>query len=112
MCRNIAIIDRGTIVENTSMKQLLSTLDVETFILDVIDAPTELPQLNGISFRRVDDHTLEAEMARKQDLNSLFAALTSSGITVNSMRTKTNRLEELFVRLVDHGREPDKETTA
>ncbi len=112
LCRNIAIIDHGSIVENTSMKHLLSTLDVETFVLDVIDAPTELPQLNGISFRRVDDHTLEAEMARKQDLNSLFAALTNSGITVNSMRTKTNRLEELFVRLVEHGREPGKENAA
>jgi ABC-2 type transport system ATP-binding protein len=112
LCRNIAIIDHGSIVENTSMKQLLSTLDVETFVLDVIDAPTELPQLNGISFRRVDDHTLEAEMARKQDLNSLFGALTSSGITVNSMRTKTNRLEELFVRLVEQGREPGKEKAA
>ena len=112
LCRNIAIIDHGTIVENTSMKALLGTLDVETFILDVNDAPTELPQLNGISFRRIDERTLEAEMARKQDLNSLFGALTSSGITVNSMRTKTNRLEELFVRLVEHGREPGKENAA
>jgi len=112
LCRNIAIIDHGSIVENTNMKRLLSTLDVETFVLDVNDAPGELPQLNGISFRRVDDHTLEAEMSRKQDLNSLFAALTNSGITVNSMRTKTNRLEELFVRLVEHGREPGKENAA
>jgi ABC-2 type transport system ATP-binding protein len=78
----------------------------------VIDAPSELPQLNGIIVRRIDDHTLEAEMARKQDLNSLFAALTDSGITVNSMRTKTNRLEELFVRLVEHGREPGQENAA
>ncbi len=112
LCRNIAIIDHGSIVENTSMKQLLSTLDVETFVLDVTEGPAELPQLNGITFRRIDEHTLEAEMARKQDLNSLFAALTSNGIVVNSMRTKTNRLEELFVRLVEHGREPGKENAA
>jgi len=113
LCRNIAIIDHGTIIENTSMKRLLATLDVETFVLDVNEAPGELPQLNGIAFRRVDDRTLEAEMARKQDLNSLFAALTGSGITVNSMRTKTNRLEELFVRLVEHGRkEPGREKAA
>ncbi|MEP7185096.1 MAG: ABC transporter ATP-binding protein [Rhodanobacter sp.] len=112
LCRNIAIIDHGSIVENTSMKQLLSTLDVETFVLDVNEGPAELPQLNGIAFRRIDAHTLEAEMARKQDLNSLFAALTSNGIVVNSMRTKTNRLEELFVRLVEHGREPAKENAA
>lgn len=112
LCRNIAIIDNGSIVENTSMKHLLSTLDVETFVLDVTEGPAELPQLNGIAFRRIDEHTLEAEMARKQDLNSLFAALTSNGIVVNSMRTKTNRLEELFVRLVEHGREPGKENAA
>ncbi|WP_426687817.1 ABC transporter ATP-binding protein [Rhodanobacter ginsengiterrae] len=112
LCRNIAIIDHGTIIENTSMKRLLATLDVETFVLDVNEAPQELPQLTGINFRRVDERTLEAEMARSQDLNSLFAALTTSGITVNSMRTKTNRLEELFVRLVEHGREPGKERVA
>jgi ABC-2 type transport system ATP-binding protein len=112
LCRNIAIIDHGSIVENTNMKHLLSTLDVETFVLDVDRAPGELPQLNGISFRRIDDNTLEAEMARKQDLNSLFAALTASGVKVNSMRTKSNRLEELFVRLVEHGREPGKESAA
>ena len=68
--------------------------------------------MNGISLRRIDDHTLEAEMARKQDLNSLFGALTGSGITVSSMRTKTNRLEELFVRLVEQGRAPGKRAAA
>ncbi len=112
LCRNIAIIDHGTIIENTSMKRLLATLDVETFVLDVNQTPQELPQLDGISIRRIDDRTLEAEMARSQDLNSLFAALTISGITVNSMRTKTNRLEELFVRLVEHGRNPVREHAA
>ena len=105
LCRNIAIIDHGTIVENTTMKRLLATLDVETFVLDVTDAPTQLPQLHGIAFRRIDERTVEAEMARTQNLNALFGALTDSGVTVNSMRTKTNRLEELFVRLVEGGRE-------
>jgi ABC-2 type transport system ATP-binding protein len=105
LCRNIAIIDHGTIVENTSMKRLLATLDVETFVLDVAQLQGELPTLPGMALRRVDDHTLEAEMSRKQDLNSLFATLTAHGITVNSMRNKTNRLEELFVRLVEGGRE-------
>ncbi len=104
LCRNIAIIDHGTIIQNSSMKRLLATLDVETFVLDLAQTPTELPTVAGISLRRIDDHTLEAEMARKQDLNTLFAALTDNGITVNSMRTKTNRLEELFVRLVENGR--------
>ncbi|MCW8807408.1 MAG: DUF4162 domain-containing protein, partial [Rhodanobacter sp.] len=71
---------------------------------DLAGIPGELPTIPGVTLHRVDDHTLQAEMARKQDLNTLFAALTDNGITVNSMRTKTNRLEELFVRLVENGR--------
>jgi ABC-2 type transport system ATP-binding protein len=105
LCRNIAIIDHGRIVENTTMKALLATLDVETFVLDVRSVPAELPSLPGIRLRAVDDHTIEAEMSRSHDLNSLFAALTAEGITVTSLRNKSNRLEELFVRLVEHGRE-------
>jgi ABC-2 type transport system ATP-binding protein len=105
LCRNIAIIDRGTIVENTTMKRLLATLDVETFVLDVVAAPAELPVMPGVILRRVDDYTLEVEMAREHDLNSVFAALSAQGITVKSMRNKTNRLEELFVRLVEGGRD-------
>ncbi|WP_430536814.1 ABC transporter ATP-binding protein [Dyella ginsengisoli] len=105
LCRNIAIIDHGTIVENTSMKRLLAKLDSETFVLDVTTAPDQLPALNDITLRRVDEHTLEAEMPRTSDLNALFAALTEHGIAVKSMRNKTNRLEELFVRLVENGRE-------
>ncbi|HEY4291703.1 ABC transporter ATP-binding protein [Luteibacter sp.] len=105
LCRNIAIIDHGKIVENTSMKNLLSKLDVESFVLDVASVPAELPTIAGVTLRRVDDHTIEAEMARSHDLNSLFAALTQRGVVVTSMRNKTNRLEELFVRLVEHGRE-------
>ncbi|MDE2306794.1 MAG: ABC transporter ATP-binding protein [Xanthomonadaceae bacterium] len=113
LCRNIAIIDHGTIVENTSMKRLLATLDVETFILDVPAAPAGLPQLPGIALRRTDEHTLEVEMARSQDLNTLFAALSTHGIAVTSMRNKTNRLEELFVRLVEGTRqEPAQEKVA
>ena len=105
LCRNIAIIDHGTIIENTSMKGLLATLDVETFVLDVATMPNQLPTLPGVVLRRRDEHTLEAEMARSHDLNSLFSALSAHGIMVTSMRNKTNRLEELFVRLVEHGRE-------
>lgn len=104
LCRNIAIIDHGTIIENTSMKRLLATLDVETFVLDVAAMPAELPSLPNVSLRRRDEHTLEAEMARSHDLNSLFAQLSAHGIMVTSMRNKTNRLEELFVRLVEGGR--------
>jgi ABC-2 type transport system ATP-binding protein len=105
LCRNIAIIDQGRIVQNTSMKSLLATLDVETFVLDVPSAPGVLPVLPGVVLRTLDDHTIEAEMSRSHDLNSLFAALSTHGVTVTSMRNKSNRLEELFVRLVEHGRE-------
>ena len=113
LCRNIAIIDHGMIVENTTMKQLLSKLDVETFVFDVDNLPNQLPTLPGIIFRRVDDHTLEAEMPRTQALNTLFETFSSHGITVTSMRNKTNRLEELFVRLVENGRqEAGKEKVA
>ena len=113
LCRNIAIIDHGAIVENTTMKQLLSKLDVETFVFDVNNLPNQLPALPGIIFRRVDDHTLEAEMPRTQALNALFETFNSHGISVTSMRNKTNRLEELFVRLVENGRqESGKEKVA
>jgi ABC-2 type transport system ATP-binding protein len=105
LCRNIAIIDRGRIVQNTSMKSLLATLDVETFMLDVASMPASLPTPQGVVLRALDAHTLEAEMSRSHDLNSLFATLSAHGITVTSMRNKSNRLEELFVRLVEHGRE-------
>jgi len=105
LCRNIAIIDRGRIVQNTSMKSLLATLDVETFMLDVVSMPASLPTPQGVVLRALDAHTLEAEMSRSHDLNSLFATLSAHGITVTSLRNKSNRLEELFVRLVEHGRE-------
>ncbi|SDG08500.1 ABC transporter ATP-binding protein [Dyella sp. 333MFSha] len=105
LCRNIAIIDQGRIVQNTSMKSLLATLDVETFVLDVASVPANLPTPAGVVLRVLDDHTIEAEMSRSHDLNSLFATLSGHGVTVTSMRNKSNRLEELFVRLVEHGRE-------
>ena len=113
LCRNIAIIDHGNIVENTTMKHLLSKLDVETFVLDVDNAPSQLPVVQGMTLRRVDEHTIEAEMPRTQALNTLFEVFSTNGISVTSMRNKTNRLEELFVRLVEHGRqEPSKEKVA
>ncbi|MEO5622031.1 MAG: ABC transporter ATP-binding protein [Dokdonella sp.] len=101
LCRNIAIIDHGRIIENTSMRKLLSKLDVETFVLDLAAPSETLPEITDVKLVRIDEVTLEAEMAREHDLNSLFAALTARGITVRSMRNKANRLEELFVRLVE-----------
>ncbi|KAB2900570.1 MAG: ABC transporter ATP-binding protein [Dokdonella sp.] len=108
LCRNIAIIDRGCIIEHSSMKRLLAKLDVETLVLDLAEpaepAATRLPEIAGIALHAVDALTLEAAVPRGHDLNSLFAALTQAGIVVRSLRNKSNRLEELFVRLVDNGK--------
>jgi ABC-2 type transport system ATP-binding protein len=105
LCRTIAIIDHGRIIENTTMKRLLAKLDVETFVFDLADSASTLPDVAGVKLTLVDDHTIEAEMSRDHDLNSLFAALSARGIVVRSMRNKANRLEELFVRLVESGKE-------
>jgi ABC-2 type transport system ATP-binding protein len=103
LCRNIAIIDKGQIVENTSMKNLLSKLNKETFLLDI--APTDaVITLEGYTFRQTDSHSLEVDVEKAQGLNGVFSALTAQGIQVLSMRNKANRLEELFVSLVENGR--------
>jgi ABC-2 type transport system ATP-binding protein len=101
LCRNIAIIDKGGIIEHTSMRALLAKLDVEQFVLDIDAAPATLPTLEGVRFTLVDDHTLEAEVPKRVDLSAVFAALGAHGVRVRSMRNKANRLEELFMRLVD-----------
>lgn len=98
LCRNIGIIQSGELVENTSMKGLLSKLKSETFILDLA-AKSPLPQLEGFQYRLVDTSTLEVEVMREQGLNSVFSQLSAQGIQVLSMRNKANRLEELFVGL-------------
>ncbi|MEO6263670.1 MAG: ABC transporter ATP-binding protein [Luteimonas sp.] len=100
LCRNLAIIDRGTIVEQGPMRTLLAKLDVEGFLFDIDGAlPATLPQIDGTVLVAVDDHTLDLEMPRAMDLNRVFAILNDAGIRVRSMRTRSNRLEELFVRL-------------
>lgn len=103
LCRNIAIIDKGEIVENTSMKSLLAKLNIETFILDLGPAATE-PTLQGFDYRVIDDHTLEVDVAKDDGLNPVFSQLSEQGIQVLSMRNKANRLEELFMNLLQNGR--------
>ena len=103
LCRNIGIIDKGRLVENTSMKGLLGKLNVETFILDLATDCRE-PFLSGFNWQLLDDHTLEVEVKKDQGLNGVFAQLNEQGIRVLSMRNKANRLEELFVTLVEQGR--------
>jgi ABC-2 type transport system ATP-binding protein len=100
LCRNVAIIDRGTIVEQGPMRALLAKLDVEGFVFDIDgELPSQLPVIEGTTLVATDDHTLDLDMPRAMDLNRVFAALGDAGIRVRSMRTKSNRLEELFVRL-------------
>ncbi|KZN66020.1 ABC transporter [Pseudoalteromonas luteoviolacea CPMOR-1] len=103
LCRNIAIIDKGVIVEHTTIKALLAKLDKETFILD-LQAPIKPVSLSGYQFTLIDDHTLEVEVEKSQGLNGVFAQLSEQGNTVLSMRNKANRLEELFVGLLEQGR--------
>jgi ABC-2 type transport system ATP-binding protein len=100
LCRHLAIIDRGIIVEQGPMRALLAKLDVEGFLFDIDGAlPKSLPAIEGATLHAVDDHTLDLDMPRAMDLNRVFAALGDAGIRVRSMRTKSNRLEELFVRM-------------
>jgi ABC-2 type transport system ATP-binding protein len=100
LCRNLAIIDRGSIVAQGPMKSLLARLDVEGFLFDIDGRlPDMLPAIEGTRVVAVDDHTLDVEMPRAMDLNHVFAVLGEAGIRVRSMRTKSNRLEELFVRM-------------
>ena len=104
LCRNLAIIDKGHIVEQGPMKTLLAKLDVEGFLLDIDgELPATLPTIAGATLVAIDDHTIDLEMPRAMNLNGMFTALDTAGIRVRSMRTKSNRLEELFVRLTGNG---------
>jgi ABC-2 type transport system ATP-binding protein len=103
LCRNIAIIDHGEIIENTSMKSLLGKLDVETFVLDLREPLLEPPCCTGMDITLRDETTLEASLPKAKSVNALFSELDRQGIHVLSMRNKSNRLEELFMRLVEKG---------
>ena len=103
LCRNIAIIDKGRIIENTSMKVLLGKLNKETFVLDLQAARTELT-LPGFVTRKLDDQSFEVDVEKNQGLNALFNALAQQDVAVLSMRNKANRLEELFVSLIGEGK--------
>lgn len=106
LCRNLAIIDKGLIIESGPMKALLAKLDVEGFVLDIDGVlPNELPSINKVVLTVSDDHTLIIEKPRDLALNEVFDALAEKGIIVRSMRNQTNRLEELFVRLTATGRD-------
>jgi len=107
LCKNIAIIDKGRIIEHTSMRELLGKLNTETYILDLRNPIDELPAIEDFTLKLIDPITIEAELNRDQQMNDLFNILTSKSIPIRSMRNKSNRLEELFIRLLSERSEAD-----
>ena len=101
LCRNVAIIEGGRIIERDSMSNVLRKLQTEAFLFNLAEARSEPPRVQGFKTALLDDHTLEIEVSRGQSLNEVFAQLSAQEVRVTSMRNKVNRLEELFIRLVD-----------
>ena len=101
LCRRVAIIDHGRIVENDRMSTVLMKLHTEVFVFNLRQPLAAPPPLPGYRVQMPDDHTLEVEVSKEQNLNDIFARLTEAGVEVLSMRNKANRLEELFMRLVE-----------
>jgi len=100
LCRNIAIIDKGNIIQSSSTRDLIKRLQMETFVLDTEQSISEAPDLDGFTTRLVDTHSFELQVQKGQSLNRVFEQLASQGLSIVSMRNKANRLEELFVSLV------------
>ncbi len=105
LCRNIAIINDGEIMEHSSMRSLLNRLHTQTFVLNLKETCTALPQLEGYRMEQVDETTLEVTVLREQNLNTLFERLSSQGLEVISLRNKQNRLEQMFMDLVESERQ-------
>ena len=109
LCRNIAIIDSGEIVENTSMQELLTRLEVETFVFDLSKPISDLPESLDFDMFLENPQKLKVTVGKGQGLNSVFEILSNSGIQISSMRNETGRLEELFLGLVDSTLNDEKE---
>jgi len=106
LCRNVAIIDQGRIIENDRMSRVLRKLQTEVFVFNLRNPVTAAPDLPGYRVALSDDHTLEIEVSKDQNLNDIFSRLSAQGLEVLSMRNKSNRLEELFMRLVSQAARP------
>jgi len=104
LCKNIAIIDQGSIIKNTSMKQLLSNVHQEIFILDLIKPIETLPDLNGFTAKLIDPSTIEVAVDREKNINELFRLFSTYNINICSMRNKSNRLEKLFLDLLHNNK--------
>ena len=106
LCRNIAIMDEGSIIENTNMRDLLAELDSQTFIFDSTVSINFFPELQfeNVSVRKIDENSLEVTVSHGKNINEVFSALDERGVNISSMRNKTNRLEQLFIsRLNENG---------
>ena len=101
LCRNVAIINQGKIVTRGAIKDLLRDLNSETFLLDTQDEIPAGTAISGYELRQVEPHCLEVELAKGQDLAPVFAALSQAGVTIVSMRNKENRLERMFVNVLE-----------
>ncbi len=101
LCRNIAIINHGEIVRNTSVRELLAELDTETFLLDIAEPVEQVPTIEGFELQQIEPSQLALVIHRGQQLNDVFSALSAQGIQVVSMRNRANRLEEMFVSMVE-----------
>ena len=113
LCNNIAIIDNGITIEQTLMRTLLNRLDIETFVLYLADDIESLPDCGNYSVRKIDSTTLEADIKKQQSISELFNMLKCCGIDVISMKNKTNRLEQLFISMLNNknGNPSDSEST-
>jgi ABC-2 type transport system ATP-binding protein len=111
LCRHIAIINHGQIIEQTSMSLLLSQLHTELFLLDLASPIEAIPELPGYRAKLIDPKTLEVTVMREQSMNDLFHLLTQHNMQVVSMRNKQNRLEQMFIDLVDHPRNSNESSS-
>lgn len=104
LCRHIAIINDGKTIESTAMKSLLKKLHVETFILQLKNAIDSLPVISGFTFRMLDEFNIEVDISKEKSINEVFVELQKQGVIVESLRNKSNRLEELFLDMVERRR--------
>lgn len=102
LCKNIAIIDKGLLVQQSSMKTLLQSLHHQTFVFDTMDPILTYPSVDGLFFEQIDQHSFELRVSNTLSLNEVFAILDKNDIRIHSLRNKTNRLEELFMDLIHH----------
>jgi ABC-2 type transport system ATP-binding protein len=105
LCRNVAIINHGEIIRNTSIRSLLAELNTETFLFDLAHSLEEPPVIEGFEVRQMDSAQLAVVVHRGQRLNDVFTSLGEQGIQVVSMRNRANRLEEMFMTMVEQGNE-------